>query len=331
MKAIIPVAGTGAKLRPHTYTQPKALLPVAGKTVLDFTVEQLKNAGIREFIFIIGYLGGKVQEHVNEKYPDLICHFVQQDKREGTGHAIILAKEIVANDELIIVMGDTITDFDVAEVINADKTMIAVKRVDDPRGFGVVQLKADGYISHLEEKPAIPMSNTALVGVYRIKETNILFECLDTLFSDNIKTHGQYHLTDALQCMISKGVRMKSFGVRRWYDCGRKDTLLETNAFLLKHQSMGIHESVTTERSIIIAPVSIGANCVIEGSIIGPHISVGENTIISNSIARDSIIGSYAKLEDMVIYNSLIGSDVSLHGSGKSLNVGDNTEIDFNK
>lgn len=331
MKAIIPVAGTGAKLRPHTYTQPKALLPLAGKTVLDFTVEQLLQAGIKEFIFIIGYMGTKIKEHVSEKYPGLTCHFVHQDKREGTGHAIILAKEIVAKDELIIIMGDTITDFDVNEIINADETMIAVKRVDDPRGFGVAQIKEDGYISHLEEKPAIPMSNTALVGVYRIKETDTLFECLDTLFSNNIQTHGQYHLTDALQCMIAKGVKMKSFGVKRWYDCGRKDTLLETNAFLLKHQSGDIHQSVTTERSIIIPPVSIGANCVIEGSIIGPHLSVGENTTITNSIVRDAIIGSYTRLEDMVVYNSLIGSDASLKGSGKSLNVGDNTEIDFNK
>ncbi len=330
MKAIIPVAGTGAKLRPHTYTQPKALMPLAGKTVLDFTIEHLHKAGIDEFIFIVGYLSEKVEEHVMEKYPALTCHFIYQDKREGTGHAIRLAKDIVKDDELFIVMGDTITEFDIAEVIAAEESMIAIKRVDDPRGFGVAEINEDGYISRLVEKPTIPMSNNALVGVYKIKETKVLYDCLDRLFSDNIKSHGEYHLTDALQCMIEKGVRMKSFKVNRWFDCGRKDTLIETNAFLLKMQGTTIPENVITEDSIIIPPVSIGEGSVIMGSIIGPHISIGENTKVLNSILKDSIVGSYTTLEDMVINKSLIGSDVVLTGSAKRLNVGDNTEINFN-
>lgn len=330
MKAIIPVAGTGAKLRPHTYTQPKALMPLAGKTVLDFTIEHLHKAGIDEFIFIVGYLSEKVEEHVMEKYPALTCHFIYQDKREGTGHAIRLAKDIVKDDELFIVMGDTITEFDIAEVIAAEESMIAIKRVDDPRGFGIAEINEDGYISRLVEKPTIPMSNNALVGVYKIKETKVLYDCLDRLFSDNIKSHGEYHLTDALQCMIEKGVRMKSFKVNRWFDCGRKDTLIETNAFLLKMQGTTIPENVITEDSIIIPPVSIGEGSVIMGSIIGPHISIGENTKVLNSILKDSIVGSYTTLEDMVINKSLIGSDVVLTGSAKRLNVGDNTEINFN-
>lgn len=330
MKAIIPVAGTGAKLRPHTYTQPKALMPLAGKTVLDFTVEHLQKAGIKEFIFIIGYLGEKIEEHVTEKYPNLICHFVYQDKREGTGHAIRLAKDIVNNDELIIIMGDTISEFDATSVINADETMIAIKRVDDPRGFGVAEIDDSGYISRLVEKPKIPMSNNALIGVYRIKETQVLYECLDRLFSNNIKSHGEYHLTDALQCMIEKGVKMQPFKVNRWFDCGRKESLIETNAFLLKRQGTSIPDSVVTEDSIIIPPVSIGKGSVIIGSIIGPHISVGDNTRVINSIVKDSIVGSYSTLEDMVVSKSLIGSDVVLTGAAKSLNVGDNTEINFN-
>ena len=330
MKAIIPVAGTGAKLRPHTYTQPKALMPLAGKTVLDFTIDYLYKAGIEEFIFIVGYLSEKIEEHVKNKYPQLTCHFVYQDRREGTGHAIRLAKDIVKDDELLIVMGDTITEFDIEEVIAADETMIAIKRVDDPRGFGVANIDAEGYISRLVEKPAIPMSNNALVGVYRIKETPVLYECLDRLFSDNIKSHGEYHLTDALQCMIDKGVKMKSFKVNRWFDCGRKETLIETNAFLLKTQGTSIPDSVVSESSIIIPPVSIGEGSVIVGSIIGPHISIGENTKVVNSILKDSIVGSYTTLEDMVVNKSLIGSDVVLTGDAKTLNVGDNTEINFN-
>lgn len=330
MKAIIPVAGTGAKLRPHTYTQPKALMPLAGKTVIDFTIEHLYTGGINEFIFIIGYLGEKIEEHVTTKYPQLITHFVYQDKREGTGHAIKLTKDIVGEDEILIIMGDTFADFDVKEVIANKETMIAVKKVDDPRGFGVAEIGHKGFIERLVEKPSIPMSNIALVGVYKIIETNVLYECVEKLFSDNIKSHGEYHLTDALQCMIEKGVKMKPFNVKLWLDCGRKEALLETNAFLLKSMGSSIHETAITHKAIIIPPVSIGEGSVIEGSIVGPHISVGENTRIYNSIIKNSIIGSYSKLNDMIVNNSMIGSDVLLEGNGKTLNIGDNTEINFN-
>lgn len=330
MKAIIPVAGTGAKLRPHTYTQPKALMPLAGRTVLDFTIEQLINAGVGEFIFIIGYLGEKIEEHVQQRYPQLVCHFVQQDKREGTGHAIRLAKNIVNNDELIIIMGDTITDFNLREIIDTKHTILAVKNVDDPRGFGVVEIGTDGYIKKLVEKPNIPISNTVLVGVYKIKETNVLFSCLEELFSNKIRTQGEYHLTDALECMLQKGVKMLPFKVKRWFDCGRKDTLLETNAFLLKSMGSHIHPSVETTHAIIIPPVSIGANTEITGSIIGPHVAIGENSKIKNVILKDAIVGSYSELQDIVIHHSLIGSDVILNGFENSLNIGDNTEIKFN-
>lgn len=330
MKAIIPVAGTGARLRPHTYTQPKALMPLAGKTVIDFTIEQLHNAGIDEFIFIVGYLGEKIQEHVTGKYPELAMHFVYQDKREGTGHAIKLAKDIVQNDELLIFMGDTYADFDVKAVLRAQASMIAVKKVDDPRGFGVAEISSDGYIKKLVEKPTIPMSNEALVGVYKIKETEVLFDCLDELFSRKIKSPGDYHLTDALQCMLEKGVAMKPFGVKLWFDCGRKESLLETNAFLLKSNGTNIHDTVLTNCSIIIPPVSIGEGAVIENSIVGPHISIGDNSRISNSIIKNSIIGAYCILDDMIINNSITGSDVVLQGNAKTLNIGDNTEINFN-
>jgi glucose-1-phosphate thymidylyltransferase len=175
MKAIIPVAGAGTKLRPHTYTQPKALIPLAGKTILSIIVDQLHEAGITDFIFIVGYLGEKIQDFVKAKYPHLNCHFVYQNERYGTGHAIDLAKEIVGNEEVFIVLGDTIAEYDVQEMLNAPYSMLAVKRVDDPRNFGVAEIDADGFISRVVEKPAIPKSNMALVGIYKIIETDFLF------------------------------------------------------------------------------------------------------------------------------------------------------------
>jgi len=329
MKAIIPVAGAGAKLRPHTYTQPKALIPIAGKTILSFIVDQLNAAGITEFIFIVGYLGEKIQEYVKQTYPNLTCHFVYQNERQGTGHAVELTQSIVGNDQVFVVLGDTICEYDVSEIIASDYSMLGVKKVDDPRNFGVAEINENGFIAHVVEKPSIPKSNMALVGLYKIVETGFLFECLHELFKQDIKTYGEYNLTDALDCMIRSGAKFKPFRVKNWFDCGKKETLLESNATLLKKFGGQIHESVLSLNSIIIPPVSIGPGCILKNAIIGPHVAVGTNTSIRYSIVRDSIIGSYTNLFEVVLDNSLIGSDASVKGLSRSLNIGDNTEIDF--
>ena len=174
MKAIIPVAGVGTKLRPHTFTQPKALIPLAGKTVLSIIVDQLKEGGITEFIFIVGYLGEKIQDYVEAQYPDLHSHFLFQNDRQGIGHAIKLAREVVNGDEALIVLGDTIADYNVRSIIESETSMIGVKKVDDPRTFGVAEICNDAEISHVVEKPHIPKSNMALVGIYKIIETGLL-------------------------------------------------------------------------------------------------------------------------------------------------------------
>lgn len=329
MKAIIPVAGAGTKLRPHTYTQPKALIPIAGKTILSFIVDQLQEAGIREFIFIVGYLGEKIQDYVRQTYPDLITHFVFQNERQGTGHAIELTRNIVGTDEVFVALGDTICEYDVQEVVNSPYSMLGVKKVDDPRNFGVASIDEQGFIDQVVEKPAIPKSNMALVGLYKIKETHFLFECLHLLFMQDIKTQGEYNLTDALDCMIKRGAKFQSFKVKNWFDCGKKETLLESNATLLKKFGGNINESHGFKDTIIIPPVSIAPGCEISNSIIGPHVAIGANTSIKHSIVRDSIIGSYTNLFEVVLDNSLIGSDASVKGLSRSLNIGDNTEIDF--
>jgi glucose-1-phosphate thymidylyltransferase len=330
MKAIIPVAGAGTKLRPHTYTQPKALIPIAGKTILSFIVDQLHEAGINEFIFIVGHLGDKIEEYVKQTYPHLITHFVYQNERQGTGHAIDLAKDLVGTDEVFVALGDTICEFDVKEVIDSPFSMLGVKKVDDPRSFGVAEINEEGFIEHVVEKPAIPKSNLALVGLYKIKENEFLFECLHHLFEQNIKSYGEYNLTDALDCMIKRGAKFKSFRVKHWFDCGKKETLLESNATLLNKFGGNVTaEQKEFKETIIIPPVSIAPGCNISNSIIGPHVSIGANTTIQHSIVRDSIIGSYTTLYEVVLDNSLIGSDGSVKGLSRSLNIGDNTEIDF--
>jgi glucose-1-phosphate thymidylyltransferase len=328
MKAIIPVAGAGTKLRPHSYSQPKALIPLAGKTVLSIIIDQLKSAGINEFVFIVGYLGDKIQDYVKAKYPDLKAHYVHQVDRQGIGHAIRMTRSIVNQDEVFVVLGDTICEYDIKEVVESPFSMIGVRKVDDPREFGVAEIEEDGFINHVVEKPQIPKSNMALVGVYKIKESEQMFQCLETNIRQGLRSHGEYSLTDALDCMIKMGAKFKSFKVENWFDCGRKETMLESNATLLKKFAVKT-DAGQFENTVIIQPVSIATGCTIKNSIIGPNVSIGENTTIDYSIVKNSIIGSFSNLFDIVLNDSVIGSDTNLRGETRSLNIGDNTSIDL--
>ncbi len=331
MKVIIPVAGIGSKLRPHTHTQPKALVPVAGKPILSHIIDTLIEAGLREYIFIVGYLGDKIEDYIKGHYPGITKTFVYQDPREGTGHAVWLSrKAIPENESLFIALGDTIFDVQLKDVISSPDSLLGVKKVNDPRNYGVAELDENGFIKNVIEKPPIPKSNLALVGLYKICDSKMLIESIDYIISKNLRTQGEFHLTDAIMHMISQGAKFKTFPVENWYDCGSKDNLLETNSMLLKkNNSNGKSHIYSFENTIIIPPVSIAANCTISNSIIGPNVSIGESTIINHSIIRDVIIGSYSEIKNAVMHHSVIGSDASLHGLSQSLNLGDSTEIDF--
>lgn len=327
MKVIVPVAGAGVELRPHSYTQPKALIPLAGNTVLGIIVGQLKEVGLNEFIFVIGYLGDKIQNYILEKHPDITAHFVTQENRMGVGHAISLTKEIVGNDEVLITLGDTICEYDIQSVLDNPHSMIGIRKTDNPRDFGVVELSGDA-IESVIEKPQIPKSNMAMVGIYKIKESNLLFECLQKNIEDGVVTHGQYTITDAIDKMIDKGVKFEPFRVDNWFDAGNKDTLLASNAILIKKFGTKANGG-DYEDSVIIDPVSIGPGCKIKNSIVGPNVTLGENTKIERSIVSNSIIGAFTNLYDIVLTDSLIGGDTLLKGKKRILNVGENTTIDL--
>jgi glucose-1-phosphate thymidylyltransferase len=329
MKAIIPVAGAGTKLRPHTYTQPKALIPLAGKTILSIIIDQLKDAGITDFIFVIGYLGEKIKDYVTANYPDLNTHFVTQNERNGIGHAVQITKEIVGVDEVFVVLGDTIAEYDIQKMIQSPQSILAIKKVDDPRNFGVAELDDDGVITKVVEKPSIPKSNMALVGIYKIKETEILFDCLLKIQETQAHSFDDYSLTDAIDCMIQNGVAFQSIKVDNWYDCGQKESLLESNAILLQKFGNYIATTSIQDNTIIIPPVSIGNGCIIKNSVIGPNVAIGENTTLNHAIIKDSIIGAYSNLVEIVLNSSLIGSDAEVKGVNRSLNIGDNTAIDL--
>lgn len=332
MKAIIPVAGAGTKLRPLTYTQPKALIPIAGKTILGVIVDQLLEAGVTEFVFVIGYLGEKIQRYIDKTYPQLTCTFVTQNDRRGTGHAIWLTQAAVKDDEVMIVLGDTVCDYNVKDILNSPLSQIGVRKVDDPRGFGVAELNDKDMVIRMVEKPLMPKSNMAMVGIYYIKETHAMFSALNRHLNNSADENGEYHFTNALQHMIEDGIQFKAFRVNNWFDCGKKETLLSTNAILLKQMEEDHpqkKEDLSFDTTVIIHPVNIAEGCSIKHCIIGPNVTIGEHTKIESSIIKDSIIGSYAELQQVVLNSSIIGNDAYVRGLSQSLNIGDNTEIDL--
>lgn len=335
MKAIIPVAGAGTKLRPLTYTQPKALIPLAGKTILSVIVDGLVEAGVDDFVFVTGYLGEKIQRYVSKTYPHVKHTFVHQADRRGTGHAIWCTRDAVTPDEpLIIVLGDTVADYDIRAVLASPHSLIGVRKVDDPRSFGVAEIAPDDCVLRMVEKPLIPKSNMAMVGIYYIRESDALYAALNDHLAHRPGTdedEGEYHLTAALQAMVERGIRLDAFRVATWFDCGKKETLLATNATLLKQQmAEGAAETIRNQDgAVIIPPVSIAEGCTLRASIIGPNVTIGENTTVDSSIIRDSIIGAYAELKEVVLHSSIIGSDAFVRGLSQSLNIGDNTEIDL--
>ncbi|MBC7447407.1 MAG: NTP transferase domain-containing protein [Hymenobacteraceae bacterium] len=334
MKAIIPVAGIGQRLRPHTHTQPKSLVPVADNTILGHIIERIRAAGIRDFVFVIGYLGEKIERFVRERYPDIRAEFVVQEPREGSGHALWVARELYRDsaDGILIVLGDSIVDTNLDAIVRAPTSVLAVKPVKTPAEFGVVEVDASGRVTRAVEKPRIPKSNFALVGVYKIRAPAGLIAALDALIAEDRRAdNNEFYLTDALERMIRAGEHFTVWGVDQWFDCGRKETLLEANATLLNRPGYRPAADYAAEfpDSIIIPPVSIGRGCRIHHSIIGPNVAIGDHTTITASILRESIIGAYSELSHAVLYSSIVGSDASFQGTGHSLNLGDDTEINF--
>jgi len=307
-------------------------MPVAGKPIIRFIVDKLVEVGMTDFVFVIGYLGDKVRDFVERTYPDLQTEFVYQEHREGSAHAIWTAREAIEDEEeIFIAFGDTIFDVDLKQMLDCQYSCIGIKKVDDPREFGVAEIDGKGFATRMVEKPRIPKSNMAIVGLYKVKEVSALLKVIDAMIQNDQRTVGEFQLTDALQQLLEQGVRIQTLPVVNWFDCGRKEVLLETNAMLLSRRGYATDDFNLPEfeNTIFIHPVAIGSDCQIANSIIGPNVTVGDNVNINHSIVQDSIIGNFAALQDVVLKHSVIGSDASIRGMNMSLNIGDNTEIGF--
>ena len=325
MKAIIPAAGIGTRLRPHTYTLPKALLYVAGKPIIAHILDDVVPLAPSSLVLIVGYKGELIEHYVRKQYPQLNVDFVFQEERRGIGHAVDLTRKVADTGEaLLIVLGDTIIKTDLKKVVAHKTNVLGVKEVEDPRRFGVAEVNG-GRITKLVEKPQEPASNLALVGLYYLRDGQALFAAVREIVERNITTNNEYQITDALQLLIGRGTEFVPFVIDEWFDCGKPEAMLETNRKLLKNAA----STPPIEGSIIIPPVSISPGAEIVNSIIGPYVSIAERCVIHSSVVRDSVIAEGAAVTDALLESCLIGANAVIRGGFKKLDVGDSSEISF--
>lgn len=324
MRAIIPVAGIGSRLKPHTYSTPKVLLNVGGKPILGHILDKLSEEGIKKATFVIGHLGDMIKDFVKNNYRSFKSDFVEQEEMLGLGHAIYTALPTIDEKEIFIILGDTIFDVNLKGVFKKKKSALGVKEVDDPRRFGVA-VTENGIIKKVVEKPQKPVSKLALVGLYYFCNSESLSKSLKQLVDKNIRTKNEYQLTDAIQLMIEDKEEFTTFPVEGWYDCGKPETLLSTNRFLLQRD--GKYKKY--KGVVINPPVFISKDAEIKNSVIGPDVSIDKEAVVENSVIKNSIIGSNAKVTNAILENSIIGNNSLIKGSYKRLNSGDSSEIEF--
>ena len=324
MRAVIPVAGIGTRLKPHTYTTPKVLLNVGGKPMLGHILDKLLEEKVYKATFVIGHLGDQIKEYVTKEYPSIKADFIEQKKMEGLGHAIYTAIPTFDDKEIFIILGDTVFDVNVKDVFKNKQSALGVKAVDDPSRFGVAVME-NGFIKKLVEKPTTPISNLALVGLYYIANSDALVKSLNNLIEKNIRTKGELQLTDALQMMLDDGEKITTFDVNGWYDCGKPETLLSTNKFLLDQKS----STKKFANVVVNLPVYIADDAKIENSVIGPYATIDKGCIIKESVIKNSIVGTNSQVSKAMLNGSIIGNNTIVKGAFKRLNIGDSTEIDF--
>ena len=326
MQVIIPMAGFGKRLRPHTYSRPKPLVNVAGKSVLGHVIDSLKGLDISELLCITGYLGEQIESYVKRNY-HIPARFFEQKVLNGQSPAVYLCKDAVSGPALVVFV-DTLIQADLLPLKEETADLVAfVKPVDDPRRFGVAELGTDGWVRRLREKPdGMEYGNLALVGFYYVREAADMMSAIESQLADDVRTKGEYYLADAFNIMIERGARMRAETVQVWEDCGKPETVLSTNRFLLDH---GFDNSgqAGREQCIIIPPVHVDPSAQIARAVIGPHVTIAADCEIQDAIVRNSIIDEGAHVESALLEGSLIGRDALVREHFFSYNVGDSSAV----
>ena len=323
MKVIIPLAGKGTRLRPHTHVTPKPMLKVAGKPVMAYILEDLQKLGnVEQIIYVTGHLKEKVEEYARSFPFDSV--FIEQVEQNGTATAVDLARAYVDQPVLIIFV-DTIFDADLSVITTTDADgIIWTKEVEDYQRFGVVVTDAHGNMTKIVEKPNEPISKRANIGLYYIKNWKLLFEGIDHVKRQPTQL-GEYFLTDAFQYMIDHGATLKVIDVEGWYDAGKLDTLLETNRTMLEKGRARRPSANGGGR--IIDPVYIEDEVTLTGSTVGPNVSIGKGTVIEGSVLRDTIVGENARVVSSTLEHSLVGDSAVVEGVAGSVTLGDHSEV----
>lgn len=330
MKIVIPTAGFGTRLRPHTWSKPKPLVSVAGKPVLGHVLDMFSTLpGVDEVIIIVGYLGEQIQTYIGSAYPQLATRYVEQSEMLGQSHAVWLAREGLEGPMLMVFV-DTLIETDLSGLAKEAAEAVAwVKAVPDPRRFGVADVNDDGWVTRLIEKPKDVSNNLAVVGFYYFQEARDLLGAIERQMHEDTQLGGEYYLADAINIMLQDGLKMRTEPVDVWQDCGKPGPLLETNQYLLEHGRDNSAEARLRENVVIVPPVFVDPSARIVESVIGPHVSIGPGCSIEHSLIRESIIDAESFIADSMLSDSVIGRDARVTGRFRTLNVGDSSEVGF--
>lgn len=330
LKIVIPMAGLGTRLRPQTWSKPKQLVGVAGKTVLDHvldTLSTLPDPDDIELVNIVGYLGGQIEAHIQNHYPHLTSHYVVQQDPRGQSHAIYLARQYLSGP-ILVIFADTLIETDLSFLADEPADAVAwVKTVPDPRRFGVTEVGEDGWVTRLVEKPQSMENNLAVVGFYYFNDAEDLISAIEKQMQRDTQIKGEYYLADAVNIMLERGLKMKTKEVSVWLDAGTPESLLETNRYLLENGLNNNSEAAKRSGLVVIPPVFIHPSAVVQASIIGPHTSLGAGCQVLSSIIRDSILEDGAQVTDVILESSLVGRKALIRRRAGIINTGDQSIV----
>ena len=329
-KVVIPMAGLGTRLRPHTWSKPKQLISVAGKSVLDHvldTLQSLPDYDNIELINIVGYLGEQIEHHIRTHYPQINSRFVVQDDPRGQSHAVYLASEYLRGP-MLMVFADTLIETDLSFLsVEQAEAVVWVKPVPDPRRFGVVVLDDQGYVSRMIEKPDDMENNLAVVGFYYFKRADDLVSAIEEQMRRDLQLKGEFFLADAVNIMLERGLKMRPEIVDVWLDAGTSDALLETNRYLLSNGRSNIEQMTAQGDMVVIPPVFIHPTAEVVNSIVGPYVSLGAGCRVERSILSDSILEDEARVTDVILERSLVGRQAHIQRRAGTINAGDQTVV----
>jgi glucose-1-phosphate thymidylyltransferase len=327
VKVIIPLAGKGTRLRPHTHTTPKPLLRVGGRPVMSYILDDLRELGVTEAVFITGYLKEKIEAYVSREYPDFTAHYVEQPVQNGTAGAVLLAEPFI-DSEVLIIFVDTLFDADLSLVrrLPPDSAgVIWAKEVEDYQRFGVIVKDDDGNMKRIVEKPADPISKLANIGLYYLSDWRLLFEGIHATMEGPPGKAQEYYLTDAFQYMIDHGAKIRVEEVAGWYDCGQLETLLDTNRHLLENGRARAPDGGIGVR--VTQPVRVAEGVVMEECEIGPNVTIETGSIIRRAKLRHTVVGAGTTIEDAALHDSMIGDNVVVRGVTGAVSLGDDNQV----